>query len=71
MLIIIKRRLLGGAVVKNLPVDAEDMSFIPGSGRSPEGGNDIHSSIFSKNCHFGCFSLFFILIGSKEQNSLK
>ena len=46
MLIIIKRRLLGGAVVKNLPVDAEDMSFIPGSGRSPEGGNDIHSSIF-------------------------
>ena len=27
-------------MVKNLPVDAGDMSFIPGSGRSPGGGND-------------------------------
>ena len=27
-------------MVKNLPADAGDMSFIPGSGRSPEGGKD-------------------------------
>ena len=30
---------LGGAVVKNLPADAEDASSIPGSGRSPGEGN--------------------------------
>ena len=29
----------GGSVVKNLPVNAGDMFSIPGSGRSPEGGN--------------------------------
>ena len=26
-------------MVKNLPTNAEDMSLIPGSGRSPGGGN--------------------------------
>ena len=34
--------LLGGSVVKNLPAsteDAGDTSLIPGSGRSPGGGN--------------------------------
>ena len=32
----------GGSVVKNLPAsagDSRDMDFIPGSGRSPGGGN--------------------------------
>ena len=29
----------GGSVVKNLPANAEVMRLIPGSGRSPEGGN--------------------------------
>ena len=29
----------GGAVVKNVPANAEDMGLIPGSGRSPGGGN--------------------------------
>ena len=29
----------GGSVIKNLPVNAGDMCSIPGSGRSPEGGN--------------------------------
>ena len=29
----------GGSVVKNLPAKAGDMSLIPVSGRSPEGGN--------------------------------
>ena len=32
----------GGSVVKNLPANAEDardVGFIPGSGRSPGGGN--------------------------------
>ena len=29
----------GGAVVKNLPANAGDMSSIPGSGRSPGGEN--------------------------------
>ena len=29
----------GGSVVRNLPADAGDMSWIPGSGRSPRGGN--------------------------------
>ena len=29
----------GGSVVKNLPANAEDSSLIPGSGRSPGGGN--------------------------------
>ena len=28
-----------GLVVKNLPASARDASLIPGSGRSPEGGN--------------------------------
>ena len=30
----------GGAVVKNLPVNAGDTGSIPGSGRSPGEGND-------------------------------
>ena len=29
----------GGSVVNNLPTNAGDMSLIPGSGRSPGGGN--------------------------------
>ena len=29
----------GGVVVKNPPASARDASLIPGSGRSPEGGN--------------------------------
>ena len=29
----------GGSVVKNPPANAGDMSFIPGSGRYPGGGN--------------------------------
>ena len=31
---------LGGLVVRNLPANARDMDSIPGSGRSPGGGND-------------------------------
>ena len=30
---------VGGSVVKNLPADAGDTDLIPGSGRSPGGGN--------------------------------
>ena len=30
----------GVSVVNNLPVNAEDAGLIPGSGRSPGGGND-------------------------------
>ena len=29
----------GGTVVKNLPADSRDAGLIPGSGRSPGGGN--------------------------------
>ena len=29
----------GGAVIKDLPAIARDMGLIPGSGRSPGGGN--------------------------------
>ena len=29
----------GGSVIKNLPVNSGDMGSIPGSGRSPGGGN--------------------------------
>ena len=29
----------GGSVVKNPPVNARDLGLIPGSGRSPGGGN--------------------------------
>ena len=28
-----------GSVVKNLPANAGDVGYIPGSGRAPEGGN--------------------------------
>ena len=31
---------LGGSVVKNLSADSGDVDSIPGSGRSPGGGND-------------------------------
>ena len=31
---------LGGAVVKNLPANANDMGLIPGLGQSPGEGND-------------------------------
>ena len=31
--------LLGGSLVKNLPVNAGDVGLIPGSGRFPGGGN--------------------------------
>ena len=35
----------GGLVVKNLPANAGDMGFIPGSGRSPgENGNPLRYS---------------------------
>ena len=34
-------------VVKNPPVNAEDMGLIPGSGRSPGGRNGNHSSILA------------------------
>ena len=37
----------GGAVVKNLPASAGDWSSIPGSGRSPAGGNGTHSIILA------------------------
>ena len=30
----------GGSVLQNLPADAGDSGLIPGSGRSPGGGND-------------------------------
>ena len=30
---------LGGSVIKNLPANAGDIGSIPGSGRSPGGGN--------------------------------
>ena len=30
---------LGGSVVRNLPANARDAGLIPGSGRSPGGGN--------------------------------
>ena len=29
----------GGSVIRNLPANAEHVGSIPGSGRSPEGGN--------------------------------
>ena len=31
--------VLGGSMVKNLPANAGDVGSIPGSGRSPGGGN--------------------------------
>ena len=34
-----KKGFLSGAVVKNLPANAEDAGLIPGLGRSPEEGN--------------------------------
>ena len=37
--IFMKRWLPGGSVVKNLPANAGDAGSIPGSGRSPGGGN--------------------------------
>ena len=37
----------GGTVVKNLPANAGDVGSIPGSGRTPGGGNATHSSILS------------------------
>ena len=37
----------GGAVVKNLPVDAGDVGSIPGSGRCPGGG---HSNLIQYSC---------------------
>ena len=43
--------LPGSTVVKNLPAnarDAEDLGLIPGSGRSPEGGNgNLLAAIYS------------------------
>ena len=39
MLIIKNMGFLGSSVVKNLPANAEDMSLIPGLGRSPGKGN--------------------------------
>ena len=37
----------GGTVVKNLPANAGDAGWIPGSGRSPGKGMAMHSSIFA------------------------
>ena len=40
----------GASVVKDLPAnagDAGDLGWIPGWGRSPEGGNGNHSSILA------------------------
>ena len=34
-----KKGFPGGSVVKNTPANAEDVSLIPGLGRSPEGRN--------------------------------
>ena len=39
MLIVKNMRFPDGSVVKNLPVNAEDTSLIPGLGRSPGKGN--------------------------------
>jgi len=37
----------GGSAVKNLPDNAGDMGLIPGSERSPGGGNGNHCSILA------------------------
>ena len=37
----------GGSAVKNLPANAEDVNSIPGSGRSPGGGN---GNSFQNSC---------------------
>ena len=37
----------GGSVVKNLPANAGDVGLIPGSGRSPGGGNGNPFSILA------------------------
>ena len=37
--VIITKGFSGGSVVKNPPANAGDVGLIPGSGRSPEGGN--------------------------------
>ena len=39
----------GGAMVKNLPAKAEDMSLIPGSGRFPGEGNPFQHSCLGKS----------------------
>ena len=38
--------LPGGSVAKNPPVNTGDMGLIPGSGRSPEGGNGNPTPVF-------------------------
>ena len=38
--IVHSRRLLGSLVVKNLPASSEDTGSLPGSGKSPGGGNE-------------------------------
>ena len=37
----------GGSAVKNLPANASDSGLVPGSGRSPGGGNGNHCSILA------------------------
>ena len=37
----------GGTVVKNLPVSAGDEGSVPGSGRSPGGGDDNPPSVLA------------------------
>ena len=37
----------GGSMAKNPPANAGDAGLIPGSGRSPGGGNGNHSSILA------------------------
>ena len=43
----------GGSVVKNLPDHTGDAGLIPGSGGSLGGGNDNHSSIFTRKAMDG------------------
>ena len=47
----------GGAVVKNLPANAGDMSSIPGSGRSPggENGNPLQYSCLENSMDRGAW----------------
>ena len=47
----------GGSVVKNPPANAGDMGLIPGSGRSPEGGNGNPLPIFLPGEYLGQRSL--------------
>ena len=47
----------GSSVVENLPAKAEDVSLIPGLGRSPGGGNGnpLHSSCLENPMDMGAW----------------